>query len=469
MISVNLGGIVFNGGDRVMEDDQHGWYFTEFEDWLSLTSTKADITERPYAHGAFDPGTDWRSSGVYTLTAYYYAHSVSELETSIRDLTRLGGIDSLIECAVTVDGDTTRRMVEIVSINVPSHHMRTKLGGITIDLRAPDPLAYGDTSSASTGLPKAGGGIVFDTSPSTRWTGTPNASTSTLSQDGQVVATNLVTSPKPYTKDFYSLTNCTVTDDNGWVRITPDSGNTSPQQGWAYLHLDKSTVAKGDNLVLAFECRSDSPNDYRVAFINCASSVAREASVHANPGSAGLLVSKQFTYGEYYGNDFTFQTFGQYSLWVRNVVVCTAADWSAMQALGIDWFDGDTYPGHLLFPIDFGAPGDEGRVSFVNSGTASTSVRMSVSGGFADGFQLKRVETGQLLTMRRLVAESDTVVLDSSDGSAMLNGLSSVSGYLTDDDWWNVNAGEKCTIQFTALGEVTGTPKLSLSASPAFF
>ena len=174
------------------------------------------------------------------------------------------------------------------------------------------------------------------------WTGTANASASIMSQDGAVVATNLVQSPKPLAKDFYNANACTVTDDNGWVRITPDTGNTSTQQGWAYLPCDKSTLAKGDKLVLALECRSDSPNSYRVALINCASN-ADEAQVYANPGSDGLLVSKQFTYGEFSGNDFTFQTYGAYSLWVRRVVVCTASDWQAMQARGITWFDGDTY------------------------------------------------------------------------------------------------------------------------------
>lgn len=155
---------------------------------------------------------------------------------------------------------------------------------------------------------------------------------------------------------------------------------------------------------------------------------------------------------------------------IDKVFLGTQADYNVMQSLGIDWFDGDTYQGSgFRFPVDFGAAGVDGRARFTNEGTAPTSVRFRVSGGLPDGFSLRCVETGDVLTFRRPVASDDYVLLDSSDGSALLNGVSPVSGYLTDDDWWQVGPGETCTVQFTSLGGVQGSPLLVLSGSPAYF
>lgn len=284
MNQVILGGISFDAGAGITRS-RHGWGLQDITDWLSLTSTKAELMERPQAHGAFDPGTDWRSGGVYTLTLAYIGDSVADLEAAIMELTSLGGIDSLLSCDVTLGGITTHRMVEIASIDVPSHHMLSRLSNIQVDLKAPDPFAYGDSVSVSTGLPARGGGLAFP----------------------------------------------------------------------------------------------------------------------------------------------------------------------------------------LAFPVNFGVPGVEGRVRFTNSGTAPAPVTMMVSGGLSEGFQLKRVETGDLITFRRPVAPTDVVTLNTADGTAFLNGSSPVSGFLTDDDWWLVGKKETCTVQFTALGDVTGSPSLSMTAAPAFF
>lgn len=284
MVSVTLGNIVFDGG-KAIENDHFGWYFTELSDWMSLTSSKAEMTERPLAHGAFDPGMDWRNSGVYTLTALYRGQSVNTLEDAIHHLTALGGRDDLVTCTVDTGGLITSRRVQISQVTVPSHHVTPVLRGIQVDLKSPDPFAYAQEVSATTGLAKKGTGLKFP----------------------------------------------------------------------------------------------------------------------------------------------------------------------------------------LVFPLDFGHAGADGRVRFTNSGTAPVAVRMSVNGGMSEGFQLKRVETSDLITVKRTITATDVVDIDCADGSVILNNASSISGFVTNDDFWLVNAGETCTVQFTAIGDISGTPSLKMTAAPAYY
>ena len=64
----------------------------------------------------------------------------------------------------------------------------------------------------------------------------------------------------------------------------------------------------------------------------------------------------------------------------------------------------------------------------------------------------------------RLIAD-----LDPGSGTVLLNNQSSLSGFLTEYDWFQCPPGETCTVQFTPLGTVTGTPTLTMTASPAWW
>lgn len=283
-VTFTLGSIVADGGE-VISRTLHGWGLVSLSDWTSLTQSKADIIQRPQAHGAFDPGTDWRQEGAYVASLAYLGDSVADLDNAIRELTGLAAIDDLIDCTFNDGNISSTRRVSIRKIDVPEHRGRSRLTGISVSLLAPDPFAYGDTSSASTGLPKAGGGVQFP----------------------------------------------------------------------------------------------------------------------------------------------------------------------------------------VQFPVNFGVAGDAGRAVFTNTGTAPTPLKFKVSGGMSDGFTLRCVETGNTLTFMRPLDVSDYVILDSSDASVLLNGVSPVSGFLIQDDWWTVPPGGTCTVQFNSIGVVYGVPTLELSGAPAYF
>lgn len=123
----------------------------------------------------------------------------------------------------------------------------------------------------------------------------------------------------------------------------------------------------------------------------------------------------------------------------------------------------------LTFPVNFGTPGTDGRVRFTNTGTATTYLTLVVTGGMSQGFSLKRVETGQTITISRPINMDDTVTLETYYGTVLLNNQSSLSGFLTEYDWFQCPPGETCTVQFTPLGTVTGTPTLTMTTSPAWW
>ncbi len=283
-VTFTIGAIIADGGVYVTRTG-HGWGLQDISDWMSLPSSKSDVYERPQSHGAFDTGTDWRQSASFTVTLAYMGDSIADLDEAIIALTGLASSTELITCTFDDGNYLTTRLVSIRKIDVPSHRGMKRVQGITVDLLAPDPFAYGASSNASTGLPKAGGGVRFP----------------------------------------------------------------------------------------------------------------------------------------------------------------------------------------IRFPADFGAAGDAGRAVFTNTGTAPTPLKFKVSGGMSDGFSLRCVETGDTLTFKRPLDVSDYVLLDSSDASVLLNGVSPVSGFLVQDDWWTVPPGGTCTVQFNAIGVVYGVPTLELSGAPAYF
>ena len=169
------------------------------------------------------------------------------------------------------------------------------------------------------------------------WAGTPNASISTLSQDGQVVATNLILSPLPRASDYKVSSNNsggapTVVDQSNGMKVTSNgAGNPSAQKsgytlsaGSYHLHAELSEVSGRmwhDSLLGIW------PNIFPTPSVLSNGIVDYDATVPSSI-SSGILELKCPSDG--------------YAVW-RHVGLYTAADWQAMQARGVPWFDGDSY------------------------------------------------------------------------------------------------------------------------------
>lgn len=122
----------------------------------------------------------------------------------------------------------------------------------------------------------------------------------------------------------------------------------------------------------------------------------------------------------------------------------------------------------VTFPVDFGAPGNPGRVVTTNTGEAETVSLLEINGGLGGGFSAVCVELGREIRFEREIPLGSTVYVNLRTGQATIDNSSPVSGSLTRREWWTNPPGELRTIQFNSIGAVTGTPILTARTSPAY-
>ncbi|MEE8739049.1 MAG: hypothetical protein SOI66_09120 [Bifidobacterium sp.] len=467
VLNAALGGITFHA------DTTRGWLLQGITGWTSLAESKAEVRERPQAHGAFDPGTDWRKSLAISLKVAWLGDDQQELEQAIDSLNDLGALDHPVPLSVTTTAGTRSRTVSIRSIDPPDGHGRSNLGDIPIDMIAMDPRVYSPAASDITGPPRHGGGLLFDSPLRTGWTGDVDRSPSTLARDGNVIATNLFKNPSfdPEGQMPVLTSGAGVNMHDGVATLTTTNNKDlngavfgiSMQPGIYYIAF---RVA---NWTSQTPSPSNAPRVFVVRDLNDMTLYSTNVLQYPSDGVMYQTVNVRDTASSNIGIGFLGPDVNGGTVDVSQVLVCTSADWQAMQEAGIAWFDGDSYRGHLLFPVGFGEPGDDGRARFANTGTAPTSVSLTLTGGGSQGVTLKRVENGATLTLARPCNANDRIVFDSSDGSVLLNDQAELSGWMTSDDFdgFDVGAAQTCTVQLGILGEPVGDPRLVLTGAPA--
>ena len=124
----------------------------------------------------------------------------------------------------------------------------------------------------------------------------------------------------------------------------------------------------------------------------------------------------------------------------------------------------------IVWPLDFGVVGVNGRVDVSNPGNTETVSRFVVSGGeMPDGFEIVNVTTGERLTYVGPLVVGTTVTLDAKTRTALINGSGPGSRYLSSPEWWSVPPRSSVEIQFLARGSATGTPRLDVYTAPAHY
>lgn len=122
----------------------------------------------------------------------------------------------------------------------------------------------------------------------------------------------------------------------------------------------------------------------------------------------------------------------------------------------------------VTFPITFGAPASDGRITIVNDGTAETYPTFTVTGGrMPGGFTLVDVRSGSRITVTRDLLASNVVTVTPRTGTVLLDG-SPIPGFVTRAEWWSIPPRSTSQVQFLANGDVTGVPVLTASTAPAF-
>jgi hypothetical protein len=112
----------------------------------------------------------------------------------------------------------------------------------------------------------------------------------------------------------------------------------------------------------------------------------------------------------------------------------------------------------VTFPLDFGEPGDPGRVQMTNAGSAPTAPTFAVAGGL-DGFTLTEIDSGRRLVFDRQIPDGATVTVNMAARRVLIDG-SDVTGFLTVREWWTIGPGQTSIVQFDGTDPV-GTPTLT--------
>lgn len=123
----------------------------------------------------------------------------------------------------------------------------------------------------------------------------------------------------------------------------------------------------------------------------------------------------------------------------------------------------------LVFPVDFGVAGVDGRLTTVNAGNTATGTLFHVSGTMPDGFVLVNVNTGQRITYLGPVALTASVTIDTRFRTALIEGTGPAARFLAAPEWWDVPAGSSVDVQFVARGPVSDSPTLTATTASAFY
>lgn len=123
----------------------------------------------------------------------------------------------------------------------------------------------------------------------------------------------------------------------------------------------------------------------------------------------------------------------------------------------------------LVFPLDFAVTGELGRIITPNAGEQPTASIFRVTGGLSGGFTLQSIEDGKIIRFEFPIGVDESVTIDTATGLAYLGSEdNNLSGFLTRSEFWEVPAADFSTVQFTGLGDVTGTPTLTGFTAPAY-
>jgi hypothetical protein len=112
--------------------------------------------------------------------------------------------------------------------------------------------------------------------------------------------------------------------------------------------------------------------------------------------------------------------------------------------------------------LDYGTPGDTGRITLDNPGTADAPIRFAVLGPHDVGFELSA--EGRRLTYGAPVPAGQALDIDTADGTVLVEGTSSRRSNLIVADWLYVPAQDSLTVQYTSLG-ATADPAAVVTAT----
>lgn len=410
------------------------------EGLLSSPALKVTATERSYGNGGHDVAESDVQYAVRTLSVHFLAMGNGRSD-AMAHLNALAASTGRVVRLRVVDAQRDVYCVGYCQRDVEATWSDGRFTGtLTIVCQRPELLSTRASQMQLMPVSRVRGGMSYGVPAyELAWTGTPNASTSTLSQDGQVVATNLDIDPA-----CLQIRYCNP---------TTVSARQNADDTWTYTTIDGTMRWIIPILTLPV------PVPGMIIFVQWAETNVQQDGVEgtlvaSGPGWAAYAVNAKLKMGIYYpvGVSFTLLHIGFY----------TAADWQAMQARGITWFDGDSQSPQPNAGLSYGPDGrglsygvsvaeERNLVIVGNRGTTVSYPTLTVTGPFPDGVEIQTGSGGVIRYTGAIGMVPLVIQCDPRNVAASMGGVD-VGRYLTGRDLPAIPAGGSMSLRLMSAG-----------------
>lgn len=463
-----------DGGD-------HEMILRDIDGWYGSPESKVQLSERAYGNGAHDIASEDIDYGARTVMVDW------RIIANGRDgmLSALHAIRTLVGHTVrvrVVDGMDDLYAVGYVheagkdksAQNIPQ---QTETGTLTIVCQRPELLSTRASQAQLMPVSRVRGGMSYGVPAyELAWTGTPNASASTLSQDGAVIATNAAEDPN------ITQTIRAFSGEGPWVRspdVTSPSGYswtfTAQKNTWQWLG-ELSLIGRkglvsnphpGEKMHVLLYTGSTLPDvvNIQVDIYNGTSWTGQPNHLVIAPGpmawseatfTMSTDPSVQVRLNSFYGIGSTG------TVTIGAVMLLTDTDYQALRARGVTWFDGDSQSPQPNAGLSYGpdnkglsygvsAEGERNLMIVGNRGTTVSYPTITVTGPFPNGVEIQTGVGGVIRYTGAIGMVPLVIQCDPRNVAASMGGVD-VGRYLTGRDLPAIPAGGSMSLRLMSAG-----------------
>lgn len=242
MASLTVGGLVFSGDVR----SPSGFFYDTLTDWYSLSDSKSPVNERKQAHGAFGIAADYRQSLAISFHGSYIPAgdgtvARAQVRAAKGALKLALGANRPVLGTYTDDDESTHRYLSVRSLSIEDDFGQPYLD-FSVDMIAPDPLAYGDTATSQTGPAVSGGGLTWPLGTASSglwedWGVDGSSGRVTVTNDGTAPAWPVLRAVGGMSGGFIA-TDQTVGQQVRFDRLIPDGSQVTVNQRTGTASID---------------------------------------------------------------------------------------------------------------------------------------------------------------------------------------------------------------------------------------